>query len=53
MEGNKDESERCLAIAEQCIGAGDTEKAIRFLKKANRLYPSKKASGKMSDILYF
>ena len=45
MDGNKDESERCFAIAQRCIAAEHTEKAIKFLRKAERLYPSKKAQG--------
>ncbi|KAL8616929.1 hypothetical protein ACOMHN_041848 [Nucella lapillus] len=43
MDGNKDESERCIAIAQRCIADGKVEKAIKFLHKAERLYPSEKA----------
>ncbi|KAK6171370.1 hypothetical protein SNE40_019575 [Patella caerulea] len=43
MEGNKDESERCMKIALKCIEVGDEDKALKFLNKANRLYPSEKA----------
>ncbi|KAK7506214.1 hypothetical protein BaRGS_00002326 [Batillaria attramentaria] len=43
MDGNKDESERCFSIAMRCIAAGDSEKAMRFLRKAERLFPSEKA----------
>nr|XP_006822895.1 PREDICTED: dnaJ homolog subfamily B member 12-like [Saccoglossus kowalevskii] len=43
MDGNKDESERCIEIAQQYIASGNCEKAIKFLQKADRLYPSKKA----------
>ncbi|KAK7112523.1 dnaJ homolog subfamily B member 14-like [Littorina saxatilis] len=43
MDGNKDESDRCFAIAQRCVAAGNYEKAIKFLNKAERLYPSKKA----------
>lgn len=49
MDGNKDESDRCFAIAQRCVAAGNYEKAIKFLNKAERLYPSKKAQG--MDIL--
>lgn len=45
MDGNKDESDRCFAIAQRCIAAGDTGKAVKFLRKAERLFPSKKAQG--------
>lgn len=45
MEGNKDESERCVNIAEKFINAGERDKALKYLKKAERLYPSQKAKG--------
>ncbi|XP_059140446.1 dnaJ homolog subfamily B member 12-like isoform X2 [Physella acuta] len=44
MDGNKDESERCITIALQCISNGQKEKAKKFLLKAQRLFPTKKAS---------
>jgi len=40
---NKDEAERCIDLAEQSFNSGDREKAERFLKKAERLYPTQKA----------
>ncbi|XP_043917067.1 dnaJ homolog subfamily B member 14 [Protopterus annectens] len=43
MEGNRDEAERCIAIARKALGAGDREKAIRFLQKAEKLFPLEKA----------
>ncbi|KAL5019247.1 hypothetical protein ScPMuIL_004969 [Solemya velum] len=43
MEGNKDESEKCIRIAQRCMSDGDKEKALKFLEKAERLYPSQKA----------
>jgi DnaJ family protein B protein 12 len=43
MESNKDDSIKCIHVAEQCIKTGDIEKAIRFLNKAERLYPSERA----------
>ncbi|XP_071808680.1 dnaJ homolog subfamily B member 12-like [Asterias amurensis] len=48
MEGNRDESIKCIKIAQKCIAAGDREKAIKFLNKAQRLFPSQRAK----DILY-
>lgn len=42
MEGNKDDCEKCINIAIKCVQAGDKEKAVRFLNKAQRLYPTKK-----------
>ena len=43
MEGNKDESERCISLAIQYSKQGDDEKALKFLNKAERLYPTQKA----------
>ena len=51
MDGNKDESERCIQIAERKIKAGDYEAAIKFLRKADKLYPSQAAQGKPSASL--
>uniref|UniRef100_A0ACB8F8U1 DnaJ (Hsp40), sub B, member 12 n=1 Tax=Sphaerodactylus townsendi TaxID=933632 RepID=A0ACB8F8U1_9SAUR len=42
MESNRDEAERCIAIAVVAIKANQTEKARRFLEKAQRLYPSQR-----------
>ncbi|XP_022086493.1 dnaJ homolog subfamily B member 12-like [Acanthaster planci] len=43
MEGNREDSLKCIRIAENCISTGDYEKARRFLNKAQRLYPSQRA----------
>ncbi|XP_035217586.1 dnaJ homolog subfamily B member 14-like [Stegodyphus dumicola] len=43
MDGNKDESERCISIAQKYINEGDRSKALKFLYKAERLYPSQRA----------
>lgn len=48
MESNKDESEKCIKIAVDCIKSGDNEKALRFLHKAQRLYPTPRAEGNIS-----
>ncbi|KAL3877290.1 hypothetical protein ACJMK2_035021 [Sinanodonta woodiana] len=45
MEWNKDESERCIAIAKKYISEGNKEKALKFLNKAEQLYPSETAKG--------
>jgi len=45
MEGNRDDSERCIKLAEDYIKLGLTDKAKKFLHKAERLYPSKRAKG--------
>ncbi|KAH3872233.1 hypothetical protein DPMN_035448 [Dreissena polymorpha] len=43
MEGNKEDCFKCIRIAERCLEAGDLEKAVKFLNKAERLYPTQKA----------
>nr|XP_020447535.1 dnaJ homolog subfamily B member 14 [Monopterus albus] len=43
MEGNRDEAENCIKIATKALEAGDKEKAVRFLNKAEKLYPTDKA----------
>lgn len=45
MEGNKDEAERCIEIAEKCILEGRRDKAEKFLHKAEKLYSTQKAKG--------
>ncbi|KAL4640461.1 hypothetical protein GN956_G12781 [Arapaima gigas] len=43
MEGNRDEAEKCINIAIKAVEAGDKEKALKFLNKAEKLYPTEKA----------
>ncbi|MGH0152509.1 UNVERIFIED_CONTAM: hypothetical protein FKN15_022322 [Acipenser sinensis] len=43
MEGNRDEAEKCILIARKVLEAGDKEKALKFLNKAEKLYPTDKA----------
>ncbi|XP_047542344.1 dnaJ homolog subfamily B member 12 [Vanessa atalanta] len=43
IEGNKDEADRCIEIAQNAFSAGNAEKAERFLLKAERLYPTARA----------
>nr|XP_019956729.1 PREDICTED: dnaJ homolog subfamily B member 14-like [Paralichthys olivaceus] len=43
MEGNRDEAERCLNIATSALEAGDKEQAVKFLNKAQRLFPTDRA----------
>lgn len=45
MEGNRDEADRCIAIAVQAIRDGKIERAEKFLKKAEKLFPTQKAKG--------
>lgn len=51
MEGNRDEAEKCIQIAAQALRESKIDKAEKFLKKAEQLYPSQKAKGKMNHIL--
>lgn len=37
MEGNKDEAIRCIQIAESAIASGDKQRALKFIKIAQRL----------------
>lgn len=43
IEGNKDEAEKCIDIAQAAFSSGNAEKAERFLLKAERLYPTARA----------
>lgn len=45
MEGNRDEAEKCISIARAALEAGHRERALRFLHKAQKLYPSPAARG--------
>lgn len=47
MEVNKDEAERCIEIAERCILEGNRDKAEKFLQKAEKLFTTQKAKGKL------
>lgn len=49
MEGNKDEAERCIDLAQQYLNNGDRSKAEKFLLKAERLYSTKRAQGEQSN----
>ncbi|KAJ4954725.1 hypothetical protein NE237_011508 [Protea cynaroides] len=37
MDGNKDEAARCIGIAEAAIAAGDKQRALKFIRIAQRL----------------
>nr|UDN65253.1 DNAJB12 [Sogatella furcifera] len=50
MDGNKDEAERCIEIAERCLGEGKKEKAEKFLLKAEKLYSTQKARTLLEQI---
>lgn len=45
MEGNKDEADRCINIAIDAAKSGDFQKAAKFLRKADKLFPTARAKG--------
>lgn len=45
MEGNRDEAEKCIGIAREALEAGNRDRALRFLGKAQKLYPTDTARG--------
>ncbi|XP_017320431.1 dnaJ homolog subfamily B member 14 [Ictalurus punctatus] len=51
MEGNRDEAEKCINIATKALEAGDKEKAIKFLNKAEKLFPTDKAKVLLEALL--
>lgn len=50
MEVNKDEAERCIQIAKSAIDSGDSEKAKKFLQKAERLFPTDEAKAMLDRV---
>lgn len=52
MESNRDEAEKCIQIAAQAFRESKLEKAEKFLKKADKLYPSQKAKGTFSALTF-
>ncbi len=45
MESNRDESIRCLRLADKYLAEGNRERAERFAAKSYRLFPNQKAKG--------
>ncbi|XP_078382889.1 dnaJ homolog subfamily B member 14-like [Oculina patagonica] len=43
MDGNKDEATKCRLLAEKYLREGNKERALKFLEKSQKLYPTKKA----------
>lgn len=43
IEGNKDEADRCIQIAQNAFSSGNIDKAEKFLLKAEKLYPTTRA----------
>lgn len=50
MDSNKDEAERCMELAERYLREKKYEEAEKFVRKAQKLYPTKKAEGKREKI---
>ncbi|KAG5879173.1 hypothetical protein JTB14_037431 [Gonioctena quinquepunctata] len=50
MEGNKDEADRCIHMAEKFIQEKNREKAEKFLHKAEKLFPTQKAKDLLIQI---
>lgn len=50
MEVNRDEAERCFEIAIEALENAQPEKARRFLEKAQRLFPTRRAQGERSEL---
>ncbi|KAL6048718.1 hypothetical protein STEG23_004591, partial [Scotinomys teguina] len=53
MESNKDEAERCISIALKAIQSNQPERALRFLEKAQRLYPTPRVSASVDQVTGF
>jgi len=45
MDSNRDESERCIELAKNLIKSNEYQKALKYLIKAEKLFPSKQAKG--------
>lgn len=50
MEGNKDESGRCIEIGMTAMRLGSLDKAAKMFEKAQRLFPSKQAEDLLSEV---
>lgn len=49
MEGNRDDSERCLQLASAALAAGNISKATRLLAKSRRMYPLPDQQDRLSN----
>ncbi|CAD1477136.1 unnamed protein product [Heterotrigona itama] len=50
MDSNKDEAERCMELAERYLREKRYEEAEKFLRKAQKLYPTKKAEDVLAKV---
>ncbi len=51
MDSNKDEGLKCLRIGKAAMEAGDKGRALKFLKMAQRLYPSAQVEEMLASLL--
>lgn len=51
MEGNRDEADRCIEIAKTALRAGKPDRAEKFLRKADALYPTQAAKDLLTAVL--
>ncbi|KAK1129092.1 hypothetical protein K0M31_020222 [Melipona bicolor] len=50
MDSNKDEAERCMELAERYLREKRYEEAEKFVRKAQKLYPTKKAEDVLAKV---
>ncbi|KAG7207829.1 hypothetical protein KM043_009430 [Ampulex compressa] len=50
MDSNKDEAERCMELAERYLREKKYEEAEKFVRKAQKLYPTKKAEDVLARV---
>lgn len=50
MDSNKDEAERCMELAERYLREKKYDEAEKFVRKAQKLYPTKKAEGEPPNL---
>lgn len=51
MDSNKDEAERCVELAERYMKEKKFEDAEKFIRKAQKLYPTQKTEGEKKNCL--
>ena len=50
MESNKEEAQKCIQIAKKALTEKNFEKAIKFLQKSVKLYPSDVAKSRYNTV---
>ena len=53
MDGNKDEATKCRQLAEKYLKEGNKDRALKFLEKSQKLYPSKDVEGRWKSRVIF